>query len=133
MKAQSSVEYMILIGFVTFGIISILIIAFFYAAIVRDEIRHNQIDIFAKKIISESESVFYSGAPSKRTINAYLPDGVSSIQILSQSIIINYSTKSTVENVREFVSNVNITGTITTSQGVKRLEIIAGDDKTTIS
>ncbi len=132
-KAQVSIEYMILIGFVTFGIVSIVIIAFFYSAVVKDEIRNNQISVFANKIVSESERVFYAGAPSKRTLFVYIPEGVQAIEIKDKSLIINYTGRPGITAVKEFTANVNLTGSVPTSPGLKRLTITAQDDKTQIS
>lgn len=133
MRAQVSIEYMILIGFVTFGIVTIIIIALFYSAAVKDEIRNNQISVFANKVISESERVFYAGAPSKRTLYVYLPEGIQAIELKDRSLIINYTSRSSITSVKEFSSNVNITGSIPISPGLKRLTITAQDDKTQIS
>ncbi|MBI2448942.1 hypothetical protein HYV49_01460 [Candidatus Pacearchaeota archaeon] len=133
MRAQASIEYMILIGFVTFGIISIVVIALFYSAVVRDEIKNNQISVFANKIITESERVFYAGSPSKRTVLVYIPEGVQAIEINDKSLIINYTDRTGATSVKEFTSNVNITGSVPTSPGLKRLTITAQDDRTQIS
>ena len=132
-RGQVSIEYMILIGFVTFGIVSIVVIAFYYSAVVKDDIRNNQVTILGNKIVTESERVFYSGAPSKRTVHVYVPDGVQSIEIKDKSLIINSTGRPGIIAVRESSSNVNITGSIQTSPGLKRLTITALDDKTQIS
>ena len=132
-KAQVSIEYMILISFVTFGIISIIVIAFFYSAAVKDEIRNNQVSAFASKIISEAERVFYAGSPSKRTVFIYIPEGVQAIEIKDKSLIVNYTGTRSILSVREFSANVNLTGSIPNSPGLKKLIITAQDDKTQIS
>lgn len=132
-KGQVSIEYLILIGFVTFGIISVIVIALFYSAAVKDDIRDNQISVLGNKIISESERVFYAGAPSKRTIYIYIPDGVQALEIKDKSLIVNYTGRAGIISVKEFSSNVNVTGSIPTSPGLKKLIITAQDDKTQIS
>lgn len=137
--AQVSIEYLIVVGFVTFVLISILGIAFFYSGIVRDKIKENQINSFANKVISTSESVFYSGAPSKATITAYLPDNVKDISIAEDAggytLFINFSSGSGL-NKRGFSSKVHIeensTSPISHSQGLKKIEITAQSDKVII-
>ncbi len=136
-KAQISFEYLIIMGFLTFVIIGVLGIAFFYGNSIKDRIKITQMNNFANKIISTSESVFYAGHPSKATITAYLPENVNEIIIdtdasgesyLFISIQISSGTTKTA-----FSSNVPISGDLTASQGLKKIEIKAGVDEVTIN
>ncbi len=131
-KSQISSEYLVIIGFVTFVIIGILGIAFFYTGAIKDRMRINQITNFASKIISTSESLFYSGKPSKATVSAYLPDGITGIQIAEQSLIFTVYTSSG-ENKISFPSKVPITGNIIGTQGVKKITIEAQESAVSIS
>lgn len=131
-KAQVSIEYLIIVGFVTFVVMAILGIAFYYSGTMKGKIKENQITDFANKIISTSESVYYSGAPSKATISCYLPDNVKSITIGEYDLIIEFSTSSGVNKIA-FSSRVPISGTLTTSQGLKKIQIEAQSDRVIIS
>jgi len=135
-RAQISIEYLIIVGFVTFVVIAIVGIAFFYSGTMKGKIKENQITDFANKIILTSESVYYSGAPSKATINVYLPESVSEIRIENNELVLIYGTSSGINTI-SFSSRVpieeNSTAQISHSQGLKRIEIIAQSDKVIIS
>ena len=131
-KGQIGIEYLIIIGFVTFVILGIMGVAFFYSGNINDRIRLSQINTFANKVISASESVFYSGTPSKSTISAYLPDGVNEVEIIDNSIVFTVQTSSGINRV-SFSSNVPISGAITSSPGLKKLQIVAEQDIVVIS
>ena len=131
-RGQISTEYLILIGFITFVIIGVLGVAFFYTNAVKDDIRFKQIQQFSEKIISSAESVFYSGEPSKITVTSYLPEGVNSIQIVGKEIIMNISTSSG-QNIISYPSRVNLQGAISANSGIKKIEITAQEDRVIIS
>ncbi|MDH3324239.1 MAG: hypothetical protein OEL89_01220 [Candidatus Peregrinibacteria bacterium] len=127
-KAQSSMEFLILMGFLTFTIIGILAIGYFYSGTIGDNIRSDQIGNFASKIISTSETVFYAGEPSKATISVHLPENVEDIEIIDNNIVITYWLTSG-ENKASFSSNVpiaeNLSAEISSSSGLKNLVVIA--------
>lgn len=131
-RAQVSMEYLIIVSFVTFIIIGILGVAFIYSGSIKDSIKVNQITGFANKITSTSESVFYAGYPSKATIPVYLPEGVENISISGNNLIIEFQT-STGKNKISFSSKVPITGLITTGSGIKKLRILAEQNKVNVS
>ena len=89
---------------------------------------------FANKIISTAESVFYAGEPSRATITAYLPENVKEIEINEgeDSLVISMQLDSGLTK-RAFQSSVPISGTITITQGLKRLVIIAGETEVSIN
>ena len=139
-RGQISVEYLIVIGFVVFIVISILGVAFFYASGIRDRIKTNQLENFANKIISSAESVYFAGEPSKVTITAYLPAGVQAIEIVYDSgseeylIIFDIETGSGISKIA-YTSDVPLeTGSsiISISEGVKRLQITAVENEVSI-
>lgn len=131
-RGQVGIEYIIVLGFVTFAIISILIIASFYSEMSRDQIRVTQAESFAKRLISSAESVFYAGPPSRATVLAYLPEGITEIYISSNDIIISMGTSS--GNVKmAFSSNVPISGSISTSPGLKKIKLEAGSETVLLS
>ncbi|MBI2452012.1 hypothetical protein HYV50_02955 [Candidatus Pacearchaeota archaeon] len=121
-RGQISVEYLIVISFVTFVALSILGIALFYSAEIKDSIKFSQLEQFAKKITSSAERIYYSGEPSRTTISAYLPEGVQAVTIQNKDIIFNVSTSSGT-SVIAYSSNVPIQGTITPTPGVKKIKL----------
>ncbi len=132
-KGQISIEYLMIVGFVTFVVIGILGIAFFYSGAIKDKIKETQINNYANKIISTSESVFFAGEPSKATISAYLPDNVRQIEISGNELTINFSSSSGT-NIVEFTSEVQLSGgPLNINQGLKRIEIVAESNQVVIN
>lgn len=131
---QVSIEYLIVIGFVTFIIISILGVAFFYYSNIKDKIIMTQLSNYANKIISTAESVFYAGEPSKATITAYLPKNVNQIEIIDNELVFTVYTSSGEDKIG-FSSNVPISvlGTLQTSYGLKKIQIEAQSQEAVIT
>jgi len=126
-RGQVSFEYLILVGFVTIIIVGIMGVALFYTSSSKDSVKITQVNNFANKIISNAESVYYAGEPSKATITTYLPEGVAAIDITENTLLITLQL-STGTSVIGFDGNVNITGSINPNQGVKKIEILAQED-----
>ena len=131
-RGQISTEYLIVIGFVTFLVLGILGVAFFYTSITNDQIRVSQVSNFANKIISSAESVFYAGEPSKLTLTGYLPIGITRFEIMGGEIVVSMSTSSGVSTM-SFTSNVPLSGNISSIDGVKRVEVIAQQNEVLIN
>ncbi len=135
-SAQSSLELLILTGFLTFIIIGILGVGYFYSNAISDRIKINQINNFAKKITSTAESVFYSGEPSKSTISVSLPRNVQNIEIINNTIVISYRLDSG-QNRVAYPCNVpiieNPSAKITAIAGIKNIVIVANQTDSIIS
>lgn len=125
-RGQSGIEYLIIVGFITFAITTILISAYFYIGLSRDKIRDNQLEVFSQKIIKSAESVYYSGEPSQTTIIVYIPKNVENIEITGHNLIVEAAT-STGNIKRVFTSNVPMNGTIN-GVGSKKIVIKAEQD-----
>ena len=131
-RGQISTEYLIVVGFITFLVISVLGAGLFYSSQISDRIKINQLTNFANKVISSSNSVFFAGEPSRVVINAYLPPGISDLEVLQNEIVFNVSTSSGITRI-SFSSKVPISGVISNSEGVKRIQIAALSDKIILS
>ncbi|HLD37101.1 MAG TPA: hypothetical protein VJA86_00750 [Candidatus Nanoarchaeia archaeon] len=131
-KGQAGIEYLIIIGFATFAVISTLLIAYYYSGMARDRIILNQVEVFASKLIKSSESVFYAGEPSLAYISVYLPSQVKSIEITDYDVIITTLTSSG-ESKQAFSSNAKLQGSINPSEGIKRIKLQATSDRVVIS
>ena len=131
-KAQAGVEYMIIIGFVTFAVMTILVIATVYSGLIKDKIRANQIESFSIQLVNHAESVFFSGEPSLATIRLYLPVGVEDITINTNDIVVTFSSSSG-QNIRAFTSRVSLQGTIVANEGLRTIRIEAKSDHVLIS
>ncbi len=131
-KAQVGIEYMIVMGFVTFAIISILALAILYSDRIKDRIKLNQIESFAVQLLNSAESVFFAGEPSKTTVRLYLPEGVNNITVTTEYLIIE-TTISSGLNRQSFKSKVPLAGAVSSGQGIKKLSLQARDTDLLIS
>ncbi|MBS3085587.1 hypothetical protein J4225_02780 [Candidatus Pacearchaeota archaeon] len=128
-RSQAGIEYLIVVGFITFAIMSLFAISYVYSSMTQDKIRINQVESFVNQLINSAESVFFAGEPSETQISLYLPNGIKSIQINSNNILIVISTSSG-DNVREYASRVDLQTTtgISTSEGVKKITLKAREN-----
>lgn len=131
-KAQAGVEYMIIVGFITFAIISIFSLAIFYSGQIKDRIKLNQVENFAIQFVNSAESVFFAGEPSKTTIRLYLPEGVKNLELTSDHLIITVAVSSG-ENKRAYKSRVPIQGNISPGEGIKKLSLEAKEEYVLVS
>ncbi len=131
-KGQISTEYVIVLAFVLFLIAGLLGIAFFYAAEIKDALRLNQLERFAKKVTTTAESVFYAGEPSKTSITAYLPDGVYAVDVALNDLIFTVTTRSGVAKIA-YSSSVALTGNISAGGGVKKIVISALQNRVNVT
>ncbi len=131
-RGQISTEYLIIVAFVTFIVISVLGIATMYTTRVQDTVKFDEIEKSAKKIIYSAETTFYSGSPARSTAEVYFPIGINSITITENLILFNVSS-STGNNVLAFKSSVPIEGEISPTSGIKIIRIVAEQDKVRIT
>lgn len=123
-RAQISIEYMIVVAFVTFLVIAILGAGYFYSSNARDRIKFNQLSTFSNSVISTAERIFYAGEPSKATITPYLPPGIRVLEISGNEMVFTVSTSTGVTKI-SFTSKVELQGSISPSDGIKRLQLAA--------
>jgi len=131
-KGQASVEYMIIVGFVTFAVIVILGMAYLYADIIKDRLRGSQIESFGGQLVNSAESIFFSGEPSKTAVRLYLPENINDIQINSEGVVITFSLSSGT-NIREFPSRVPLQGDLLNYPGVRIISIEAKNNYVLLS
>ncbi|MEN9626753.1 MAG: hypothetical protein RL557_1081 [archaeon] len=131
-KSQISIEYLVLFAFLSFVLISILSVAFFYSAAIKDRLKMTQVNNFANKIISTAETVFYYGSPSQATIRVYVPDGVNDILLSSEGMIITTQLNSGVSKML-FSSDTVLEGNMSATAGVHYVVIAAREDRVVIT
>lgn len=135
-KGQSSMEFLILMGFLTLVIIVIGGMGVYYSGTIKDRIKLSQSSSFANKIVSTSETVFYAGEPSRATVSVQLPEGVSNIQIVENSIVITQNLE-TGTDVQAYHSSVpiaqNSSAILTVSPGIKNIIVVANETHAIIS
>lgn len=123
-RAQSGIEYLILVSFVSFVIIALMGLAYTLLSSSEDQLRLRQAELFCESVVSVSESVFFSGVPTKSREELYLPAGVTSLNLTSEGLILEMDL-STGTLVRLFSSDVPLSGTIDPFEGNHALSIEA--------
>ena len=122
---QISVEYMVIIGFVTVITIPLIIVYSTFTQDSADEINTAQAKQIAKKIVDAAESVYYLGEPSQTTLSVNVPDKLVLANFSSgKEVVFKVSTKSgkvdIVQNTR-----FNISGDFPTKAGSYTITIKA--------
>jgi hypothetical protein len=136
-RGQISTEYLIIVAFITFVVISVLGLSYAYTAQIRDTIKINQVENFANKLTSSAESIFYAGEPSTITFTGYIPEGVTDISIEEDGKLLVFTVDTNSgSNKLGFPSNVVIEdplNMLTPSSGVKKIQLTAHETEVTIS
>ena len=126
LKAQVSVEYMLVMGFAALMTIPLLIIYYTYSSDTTDTVAASQALQIARKVIDSSESVYYLGKPSQTTLKLTFPDRIHSINLSNREVVFKIKVKGGVAEIVQ-VSNVNISGSLPTSQGLHIITLTAQD------
>ena len=126
MKAQVSVEYMLIMGFATLMTIPLLLIYYTYTSDSSDTVATSQALQIARRIVDSSESVYYLGKPSQTTLKLNFPDKIKAAKMENYEVIFNLSTTHGIAEIVQ-VSAVNISGNLPTSRGIHIITIKAED------
>ena len=124
MKAQVSVEYMLIMGFATLMTIPLLLIYYTYTSDSSDTVATSQALQIARRIVDSSESVYYLGKPSQTTLKLNFPDKIKAAKMENYEVIFNLSTTHGIAEIVQ-VSAVNISGNLPTSRGIHIITIKA--------
>ena len=125
-RAQVSLEFAIIMGFVTLLLIPLITFFFYQVKETNDRVATEQAYIVAKQIVDEAETVYYMGAPSKSMIKAYIPNNVDSIVISGTSVVFKIKISGAISDV-EAVSRVPLSGNINSAEGLRYIHINATD------
>jgi uncharacterized protein (UPF0333 family) len=132
-EAQVSVEYMLILGFVTVITIPLILIYHSFTIESNDEIASSQTIQVARKIVDAAESVYYLGEPSQTTLKVNMPDNVVLANLSTgQGIIFKIKTKSGKSDIVQS-SSVNITGSLPTEKGLYTITVEAKSDHVEVS
>ena len=126
MKAQVSVEYMLVMGFAALMTIPLLLIYYTYSSDTSDSVAVSQALQIARRIVDSSESVYYLGKPSQTTLKLNFPDRIYSTNLSNKEVVFKIKTKNGITDIVQ-VSSVNMSGSLPTSQGIHIITIKAED------
>ena len=125
-KAQISLEFLLVVGFAFLMTIPLIIIFYQQSKTLDTEITSSQIDKVASEIRDAADEVYYLGTPSKKTVTVYMPEGVQSIAVTGNKIIINVDSANGDYELVKW-SAANLTGTIQTYKGIHHVSVEAYD------
>ena len=123
-SGQVSIEYMIIIGFVTVITIPLIIIYHSFIQESNDEITSTQVSQIAKKIVDAAESVYYMGEPSQTSLRVNIPGNVITANTSNYEVLFQIKTKSGVIDIIQS-SSVNITGSLPTNRSTYMITVRA--------
>jgi len=126
-NAQVSVEYVIIIGFILFITIPLILIFYEHTSSTNDQVITSQVDMIAKKMVDSAESVYYLGEPSKTRIKVYMPNNVEEIILQDYEVVFKVKTNSGISDIAH-TSNVNISGSVSTTPGIHYISIESRGD-----
>jgi uncharacterized protein (UPF0333 family) len=117
-EGQISVEYLVIIGFVTVITIPLIIIYHNFTQESSEEISSSQINQISKKIVDSAESVYYLGEPSQTTLRVNIPENVVLVNFSSaKELVFRIKTARGKETDIVQSSSVNISGNLPTQKG----------------
>ena len=132
-KSQISVEYMVIIGFVTLITIPLILIYHSFVQDSSDEITATQVQQIAQKIADTAESVYYIGEPSQTTLNINMPDMVAAVNLSAgYEIVFKIRTGSGTADIVQG-SSVNITGSLPVNKSSYAITLTAKSDYVEVS
>ena len=124
-KSQISVEYMVIIGFVTLITIPLILIYHSFVQDSSDEITSTQVLQIAKKIADTAESVYYMGEPSQATLSINMPNMVAAANLSAgYEIAFKIRTGSGTADIVQG-SSVNITGSLPVNKSAYAITLVA--------
>ncbi len=92
-KAQVSVEYLVIVGFVAVIVIPMLLIFYTYADRTEDEVISNQVNKIGLKVSDAAEAMYYLGEPSRTRVRAYFPKNINTITVGNNELVFIIHTK----------------------------------------
>ena len=131
-NSQMSVEYMIIIGFVTVITIPLLIIYYTFTQDSKDDISSAQIDQIAKTISDSAESVYYFGEPSQTNLKINMPDNVVLSNLSNNEIVFRIKTRTGEADIVQSTL-FNITGSLPVKKGAYTVTIKAKSNYVNVS
>lgn len=121
-KAQVSMEYLVIVGFVAVIVIPMIIIFYTYADRTEDEVISNQVNKIGLKIGDAAEAVYYLGEPSRTRIRAYFPKNINNISIGNNEVTFIVHTKDGVDHIVIYTT-VPVQGDMDTHSGYHNINI----------
>ncbi len=109
MKAQSALEYLMVVALTLMIIVPTTYLFYSYSKQSTDQLIYPQINGIGREIISTAESVYYSGEHSRIVMDINMPEKVNDVYILDERELVFEIEGESGNNEMVFFSDVNIT------------------------
>ncbi|MCH8067235.1 MAG: hypothetical protein IIC69_01500 [Nanoarchaeota archaeon] len=136
-KAQSSLEYLLIVALVLGLIIPITYLFFRYGSQSNEQIIDSQINQIGNTVVDTAEIVYYSGEGAKIILELKIPESIDSVDILGDRELVFTRSSEIGENQMVFFSSVDIpiksdaaSLLYLANSGLKRIRIQAVDPGT---
>lgn len=123
-KAQVSMEYLVIVGFVIVIVLPMILIFYTYADRTEDEIISNQIQKIGLKVGDAAEAMYYLGEPSRTRIRAYFPKNIYNVSIGNNEILFLAHTKEGIDHIVIY-SPVPVAGSLDAHSGYHNINIVS--------
>ena len=134
MKAQSAIEYLMIIAIALGIIVPTTYLFFRYTSESNVEVVYSQINQIGRQIMDTAETVYFSGKGSKIILEVNMPKGINDIYVLADRELVFKIFSEIGDNELVFFPPANIpitegTGDLTdiASSGLKKIKIEAVD------
>jgi hypothetical protein len=126
-------EYLLMMGFTLLLLIPIMILFATESNNIKSDIAASHATQIARKIADKAEEMYYQGEPSKTTIRVNIPQGIENITFQNREVVIYYKTPDGVLQEIIQVTPINISGSISSLQGIHLISIKSEGDYVSIS
>lgn len=131
-KAQVSMEYLVIVGFVAAITVPLIVIFVTHSTEMNENIISNQVDHIASKIVDTSESVYYLGESSKITFRVYIPKKINYVSIGNNEVVFYVKKQNGIDHVVKYTP-VPINGSISVTSGLHDIVVESKGDYVWVS
>ncbi len=131
-RAQISMEYLIVMGFVVLMSVPLVVIFFEQSAGAQDYVNADRASQIGRQVVDSAEKVYYLGSPSVTTLKVSMPDTVNAVIISPADITFRMDTGSGQSDVT-IPSDVALSGNISSASGLQYIRIQSLGDSVNIS
>ena len=131
-KAQVSMEYLVIIGFVAAITIPLILIFNSHSTEINENIIANQAEYIASKIVDSAESVYYLGESSKVTFRITIPKNIHIVEIGNNEVVFYVKKLNGISEVVKYCP-VPINGSISSEAGIYNIVVESKGDYVWVS
>lgn len=124
-RAQASMEYLLVMGFVLLMLVPIAIVFYEQNREMNTQSNEQQAYLIARKIVEKGEEMYYLGEPSQTTLRVYFPENMNNVTIWNGSVVFELTRGSTFLDVAAHSWSVNISGNLSVRPGSHCVQIRA--------